>query len=231
MTIRQIRAMTSRERAMVVRRLRITRPSRLAALRDVLGAAILLGFAGVYGFRAWPSPSAVASWSEEQSVPPAVLFAASLPVVLGLTAVLMLRQAWVRMSASRSEVGRLRRDLKVGIVEESEHRTVRALLLEAPDGWVAALLEDESGTTRFVEAVPSGYEDADLLLAFPPAMLRLEKALHSGLDLMETREGRFDVDPDAVVVGDRPPDLPEHGTVFPFTLDQIASGSVEARHA
>lgn len=216
---------------MVARRLRVTRRPRLAALRDVLGATALAGIACVYGYRSWPSPPAVASWSGEQALPPAVLFAASLHLVLGLTAVLLLRQAWARMSASRGEVGRLRRDLRLGIVEETEHRTVRALLMEAPDGWVAALLEDESGTTRFVEAVPSGHEDADLLLAFPPAMLRFEKALHSGLDLMETREGRFDVDPDAVVVGDRPPDLPEHGTVFPFTLDQIASGSVEIRHA
>jgi hypothetical protein len=229
--IRQIRAMTPRERAMVARRLRVTRRPRLAALRDVLGATALAGIACVYGYRSWPSPPAVASWSGEQALPPAILFAASLHVVLGLTAVLLLRQAWARMSAARGEVGRLRRDLRLGIVEETEHRTVRALLLEAPDGWVAALLEDESGTTRFVEAVPRGHEDAGLLASFPPAMVRFEKALHSGLELMETREGRFDVDPADVVVGDRPPNLPEHGTVLEFTLDQIGDPTFEAGHA
>jgi hypothetical protein len=200
-------------------------------MRDVLGAAILVGIACVYGYRSWPSASAIASWSEEQSVPPAVLFAASLPVVLGLTAVLLLRHAWARMSASRGEVGRLRRDLRLGIVEEVEHRTVRALLLEAPDGWVAALLEDESGTTRFVEAIPRGHDDAGLLASFPPAMVRFETALHSGLNLMETREGRFDVDPSDVVVGDRPPNLPEHGTVLEFSLDQIGDTTLEAGHS
>jgi hypothetical protein len=223
--------MTARERAMVARRLRATRLPRLAALRDILGTAALAALALVYGYRSWPPLPADVSVLEVQALSPAIVFAVVPSTALGLTAALLLRQAWPRLSALRSEAGRLRRDARQGIAEETVHRTVRALLLEAPGGWVAALLEDDSGKTRFIEAVPRGHAPADLLASFPPAVLRLEKALHSGIELMETREGQFDGDPDTIVLGQRPSNLPEHGAVLEITLDQVGDGAREVRYA
>jgi hypothetical protein len=218
--------MTHRERVMVVKRLRATRLPRLAALRDVLAAAALAAFAVLYGWMSRPSfPTAVPEQGD-QPIPPNVLFALLIFTALALTAVLLLRQAWPRLSALRSEARRLRQDVRLGIAEETEHWTCRALLLEAPDGWVAALLEDENRRTLYVEAVPRGHSSPDLMAAFPPLVHRFERALHSGLSLMETREGRFDGEPDVVVLGQRPPDFPEHGTVLEITLEQIRVGMV-----
>lgn len=209
---------------MVATRLRATRLPRLAALRDVLAAAALASFAVLYGCISWPSFPTDVSEKGAQPIPPIVLFALLIFTALGLTAVLLLRQALPRLSTLRSEARRLRQDVRLGLAEETEHWTCRALLLEAPDGWVAALLEDENRRTLYVEAVPGGRPDPDLMAAFPPLVHRFETALHSGFGLMETREGRFDGEPDVVVLKQRPPHLPGHGTVLQITLEQIRVG-------
>jgi hypothetical protein len=224
--VRQIRPMTRRERAMVADGLRATRLPRLAALRDVVAAAALAAFAVLYGWMSWPSFPTASAAQGDQTIPPVVLFALLIFTALAVTAVLLLRQAWPRLSALRSEARRLRQDVRLGIAEETEHWTCRALLLEAPDGWVAALLEDENRRTLYVEVAPRGHSARDLMATFPPLVHRFERALHSGFGLMETREGHFNGEADIVVLSQRPPRLPGHGTVLEITLEQIRVGMI-----
>jgi hypothetical protein len=212
--------MAGSERRIVLTGMRRCRLRRLAAFRDLCAVAAL-AVASVCGLG--PSIFAAVQASDDGGASATdafkLLLLCAVLLALGPTS----RRVWLRMANLGDEARRLRSDLRSALVEETDHRTTRALLLGSEaDGWLAALLEDEDRNTLFVEAVPRGHSDPGLLDRFPPAAVRFETGLHSGLAFMETREGPFEGPMDAVALPSRPRDLPRHGTVIQEPLESAS---------
>lgn len=211
--------MAGPERQLILKSLRRRRWHHLAAMRDVV---LLTALAAVCGFELGPSAYAALQASDDFGASGTdalkLLLCCAVLLALGLTA----RRAWVRMTMLRREARQLRRDLRTALVEETDHRTTKALVLGSEaDGWLAAFLENEDRNTLFVEAVPHGHPAEALVDRFPPAAVRFETGLHSGFALMETREGPFDGPVDALALNGRPLDLPPHGTLIEEPLETV----------
>lgn len=211
--------MAGAERRLILKGLRRSRWQRLAAFRDLAAlAAVAAACAYVLG----PSAFAVAQASDEGGAAGTDVFKILLSCAVLIALWGMSRRLWARMAVLRRQARRLRRDIRAALVEETDHRTTRALLLGSEaDGWLAAFLEDEDRNTLFVEAVPQGHSGPALLERFPPAAVRFETGLHSGFALMETREGPFEGPMEAMTLTGRPRDLPRHGTVIEGPLDEV----------
>lgn len=215
--------MAGPERLLLRKSLRRVRWLRLGALRDLAALAVLAIGCG-YGL----GPAAIAAFQEAGAEGAAGAAGADAFKLLLCCAVLLalvptFRRAWVRMTMLGRESRRLRSDLRAALVEESDHRTTRALMVGSEtDGWLAAFLEDEDRNTLYVEAVPEGHPPGGLMERFPPAAVRFETGLHSGFGLMETREGPFEGPLNAFALDRRPRDLPRHGTVFEEPLDTVS---------
>lgn len=211
--------MAGPERLLILKGLRRSRWHRLAAFRDV---AALTALAAACGFELGSTAFAALRASDDPGASGVdalkLLLCCAVLLALGLTS----RRAWARMTMWRREARRLRRDLRTALVEETDHRTTKALMLRSEaDGWLAAFLEDEDLNTLFVEAVPQGHAPEDLIERFPPAWVRFETGLHSGFALMETREGPFEGPVNALALNRRPRELPPHGTVIQESLDKV----------
>lgn len=212
--------MAGPERRIVIAELRRIRWLRLLALRDLVALAAVAA-ACTYGLGRSVLPAVQAS--DDGSAAGMDGFKVMLCCAVMIVLLMVLRRLRRRMAAMRREARRLRRDIRTALVEETDHRTTRALLLGSEaDGWLAAFLENEDRNTLFVEAIPQGHSDPGLLDRFPPAAVRFETGLHSGLALMETREGPFQGPTDAVALTGRPRGLPAHGTVIGKPLDLVA---------
>lgn len=216
----QIRPMAASERRMVFVELRRTRWLRLLALRDL---AALAAAAAACAYGLGPAVVAAVRASDDGSAGGDGGFKVMLCCAVLIVLLMVLRRLRRRMAVLGREARRLRRDIRTELVEETDHRTTRVLLLESEaDGWLAAFLEDEDRNTLFVEALPNGHADPGLLERFPPAAVRFETGLHSGIALMETREGPFDGPTDAVALTGRPRRLPVHGTVIGEPIELAA---------
>lgn len=211
--------MAGAERRLILKGLRRCRWQRFAALRD-LAAVAAVAVACTYVLA--PSAVAVVQAADDGNAAGADVF----KIVLSCAVLIALWGTSCRLRTRMTVLGReartFRHDLRAGLVEETDHRTTRALLIGSEaDGWLAAFLEDDDRNTLFVEAVPPGHSGSALLERFPPAAVRFETGLHSGFALMETREGPFEGPMEAVTLTGRPRDLPRHGTVIGEPLDKV----------